>query len=73
MKPTSCSLCGYFEKVNYDDSDWHENEDQCFCMRSYRLIEDPSKRSAECPLDERPKDYADKKGFYLIKDEYGVR
>ena len=72
MKPVSCAFCGYCERFHYDDSDWDTDEDQCFCMKSYRLIENPDKgRDKECPLEARPKDDADKKGFYLIKDEDG--
>lgn len=61
MKPINCAFCGYFEKVDSDD--------QCFCMKSYRIIEDPkSGRHEECPLDKRPAEDADKKGFYLVKE-----
>ena len=68
MKPINCTLCGYFEKV----SGLKDVKDSYICMRSYRMLENPEKgRDEECPLDERPKDNADKKGFYLIKDEDG--
>lgn len=63
MKPINCRTCGYLEKV-----DCH---DYSFCMRSYRMIDDINKKAEDCPLDERPKDNADLKGFYLVKGDAG--
>lgn len=63
MKPINCRICGYLEKVN--------DGDYSFCMKSYRMIDDIDKKAEDCPLEERPKDNADKKGFYLIKDDAG--
>ena len=67
MKPMNCDMCGYLEKVDaMENSDFGPYN---FCMKSYRMIENSNKKQDDCPLNERPKDTADKKGFYLIKDE----
>jgi hypothetical protein len=63
MKPINCKMCGYLEKV---DSNGYS-----FCMKSYRMIDDLNKKADDCPLNERPKDNADKKGFYLVENDAG--
>ena len=61
MKPITCKNCGYLE----------EFEGSVFCLNSNRYLDSSydKKRNDDCPLDKRPKDDADKKGFYLIWKE----
>lgn len=61
MKPINCAFCGYAERVNL------QGDDICFCMKSNRIIDKLDKRPEDCPLDERLKDTADTKGFYLVE------
>lgn len=61
MKPINCRHCGYLEEVTLNGKIVR------FCFKSQRIVDILDKKDEECPLDKRPRDNADKKGFYLME------